>query len=169
MKKFIGIKGLLVLAASYAAHAPALAQKQTPPEGSVPKSVMVPDGETYVLPSGLRVTLVPYGVIPKAAVSLAVEAGSLNEGKSHAGVASLTGDLFREGTATLTSHQLAEATAQMGSALTVPVGEDQTKFELDVLQESAPGQVKILADAVQHPRFPETESARLKNGALRGM
>jgi predicted Zn-dependent peptidase len=167
MKKFIVKKSLLVLAATLATIAPAFGQKQTPPEGSAPKSFMVPASETYVLPSGLRVTLVPYGVIPKAAVSLAVEAGSLNEGKSHAGVASLTGDLFREGTATLTSHQLAEATAQMGSTLTVPVGEDQTKFELDVLQESAPGAVKILADVVEHPRFPESELARLKNDALR--
>jgi zinc protease len=119
------------------------------------------------LPSGLSVTLVPYGIIPKAAVSLAVDAGSLNEGKSHAGVASLAGDLFREGTTTLTSQQLAEATAQMGSALAVPVGEDQTKFELDVLQESAPDAVRILADVVEHPRFPESELARLKNDALR--
>ena len=167
MKKVIAIKSLLVFAASLAAIASAFSQKQAPPEGSAPKSFTVPASETYVLPNGLRVTLVPYGIIPKAAVSLAVEAGSLNEGKLHAGVASLTGDLFREGTATLTSHQLAEATAQMGSALTVPVGEDQTKFELDVLQEFAPDAVKILADVVEHPRFPESELARLKNDTLR--
>jgi zinc protease len=167
MKEIIVKKSLLVLATSLAAVAPGFGQKQTPPEGSAPKSFTVPAGDTYVLPSGLSVTLVPYGIIPKATISLAVEAGSLNEGKSRAGVASLAGDLFREGTATLTSHQLAEATAQMGSALTVPVGEDQTKFELDVLQESAPEAVKILADVVEHPRFPESELARLKNDALR--
>jgi len=167
MKEIIAKRILLVLAASLASIEPAFGQKQTPPEGSAPKSFTVPASDTYVLPSGLSVTLVPYGIIPKAAVSLAVEAGSLNEGKSHAGVASLTGDLFREGTTTLTSQQLAEATAQMGSALTVPVGEDQTKFELDVLQESAPDAVKILADVVEHPRFPGSELARLKNDALR--
>src|SRR5690349_15874706 len=119
MKKVIATKSLLVFAASLAVIASAFNQKQAPPEGSAPKSFTVPASETYALPNGLRVTLVPYGIIPKVAVSLAVEAGSLNEGKLHAGVASLTGDLFREGTATLTSHQLAEATAQMGSALTV--------------------------------------------------
>jgi len=167
MKETIVKKTLLVLAASLAAIAPAFGQKQTPPEGSAPKSFTVPASDTYVLPSGLSVTLVPYGIIPKAAVSLAVDAGSLNEGKSHAGVASLAGELFREGTTTLTSQQLAEATAQMGSALAVPVGEDQTKFELDVLQESAPDAVRILADVVEHPRFPESELARLKNDALR--
>src|ERR1700724_1395639 len=106
MKKIIAKKILLVLAASLPAITPAFGQKQTPPEGSAPKSFTVPASATYVLPNGLRVTLVPYGIIPKAAVSLAVEAGSLNEGKSHAGVASLTGDVLREGTATFTSQQL---------------------------------------------------------------
>ena len=167
MKKIVVKKSVLVLVASLAGIAPVYGQKQTPPEGGAPKSFTVPASESYVLPNGLRVTLVPYGIIPKAAISLAVDAGSLNEGKSHAGVASLTGDLFREGTVMLTSQQLAEATAQMGSALTVPVGEDQTKFELDVLQESAPGAVRLLADVVEHPRFPESQLARLKNDALR--
>ncbi|HMD07552.1 MAG TPA: insulinase family protein [Candidatus Acidoferrum sp.] len=133
MKKIAVKKNVLVLVASLAGIAPVYGQKQTPPEGGAPKSFTVPASESYVLPNGLKVTLVPYGIIPKAAISLAVDAGSLNEGKSHAGVASLTGDLFREGTVMLTSQQLAQATAQMGSALTVPVGEDQTKFELDVL------------------------------------
>jgi zinc protease len=160
-------KTLFILAASLVALAPAFGQKQTPPEGSAPKSFSVPASETYVLPNGLKVTLVPYGIIPKAAVSLAVDAGSMNEGKPHVGVASLTGDLFKEGTVTLTSKQLAEETAQMGSALAVSVGEDQSKFELDVLQEFAPDAVKLLADVVEHPLFPESELARLKNDAER--
>lgn len=160
-------KSFLVLATWLVAIAPAFGQKQTPPEGSAPKSFTVPVSETYVLPNGLKVTLVPYGIIPKAVVSLAVDAGSLNESKSRVGVASLTGDLLKEGTITLTSQQLAEATAQMGSALTVSVGEDQSKFELDVLQESAPDAVQVLADVVEHPRLPESELARLKNDEQR--
>jgi zinc protease len=160
-------KTSLFLTASLVVLAPAFGQKQTPPEGSAPKSFSVPASETYLLPNGLKVTLVPYGIIPKAAVSLAVDAGSMNEGKPHVGVASLTGDLFKEGTVTLTSKQLAEATAQMGSALAVSVGDDQSKFELDVLQEFAPDAVKLLADVVEHPLFPKSELARLKNDAER--
>ena len=160
-------KAWLVLVASLVALAPAFGQKQTPPEGSAPKSFSVPASETYVLPNGLKVTLVPYGIIPKAAVGLAVDAGSMNEVKARVGVASLTGDLFKEGTVTLTSKQLAEATAQMGSALAISVGDDQSRFELDVLQEFAPDAVKLLADVVEHPLFPESELARLKNDAAR--
>jgi zinc protease len=115
----------------------------------------------------MKVTLVPYGIIPKAAISVAVDAGNLNEGKNRVGVADLTGELFKEGTVMLTSQQLAQETGAMGSTLNVVVGADQTKLELDVLQEFAPQAVRLLADVVEHPRLPESELARLKNDSLR--
>src|SRR6516165_2649679 len=126
---------ILVFAAFLTGTVPAFAQKQTPPEGTPAKPFTVPANETYTLPNGMKVTLVPYGIIPKAAISVAVDAGSLNEGKNRVGVADLTGDLFKEGTITLSAQQLAQQTGAMGSTLNVVVGPDQTKFELDVLQE----------------------------------
>src|SRR5580693_9925683 len=101
-------KTSLFLTASLVVLAPAFGQKQTPPEGSAPKSFSVPASETYLLPNGLKVTLVPYGIIPKAAVSLAVDAGQINEGSGRVGVASLTTDLMKEGTEKLTAQQVAE-------------------------------------------------------------
>jgi zinc protease len=158
---------VVVLAGCLVGISPAVAQKQTPPEGAPPKPFTVPASETYSLPNGMTVTLVPYGIIPKAAISVAVDAGSLNEGKNRVGVADLSGEMFREGTVMLTSQQLAEETGRMGSTLTVSVSEDQTRLELDVLQEFAPSAVRLLADVVEHPRFPESELARLKNDTLR--
>jgi zinc protease len=79
MKLFLS-RATLIFAASYAsAQAPAPSQKQTPPVGGAPKPFNVPAHETYALANGMRVTLVPYGNIPKVAVSLAVRAGNLNE------------------------------------------------------------------------------------------
>jgi zinc protease len=158
---------VLVLAGCLVGVTPAFAQKQSPPEGSAPKPFTVPASETYTLPNGMKATLVAYGIIPKAAISVAIDTGSLNDGKNRVGVADLTGELFKEGTATLTSQQLAEQTARMGSTLNVVVGADQTKLSLDVLQEFAPEAIRLLADVVQHPRLPESELARLKNDSLR--
>src|SRR5260370_42680807 len=86
------------IAGSIVGIAPAVAQKQAPPEGGPPKAFTVPANETYTLPNGLKVTLVPYGIIPKAAISLAVDAGEINERSGRTGVASLTTDLMKEGT-----------------------------------------------------------------------
>ena len=159
--------GLLAIAGSVLGIAPAVAQKQMPPEGGPPKAFTVPATETYTLPNGLKVTLVPYGIIPKAAISLAVDAGQINEGSGRVGVASLTTDLMKEGTEKLSAQQVAETAARMGSTLEVHAGKDQTKLGIDVLQEFAPDAVKLLADVAQHPRLPESEIDRLKNDALR--
>ena len=159
----------LVLAGLLAAGIPAFAQKQAPPEGSAPKAFTVPASETYALPNGMKVTLVPYGIIPKAAISIAVDAGELNEGKGHDGVSSLIADLFKEGTEKLNSDQLAAETARMGSTLSVNADADQTEFSMDVLQEFAPDAVRLLGDVLQHPRLPESELARLKNDMLRNI
>jgi predicted Zn-dependent peptidase len=158
---------LLVIAGNVLGIAPAVAQKQAPPEGGPPKAFTVPANETYTLPNGLKVTLVPYGIIPKAAISLAVDAGEINEGSGRTGVASLTTDLMKEGTEKQTAQQVAEAAARMGSTLEIHAGKDQTKLGIDVLQEFAPDAVKLLADVAQHPRLPQSEIDRLKNDALR--
>src|ERR1700742_3174659 len=165
MNRKIWKESMLVLVLSMSAIA--VAQKQSPPEGTPPKAFIVPAHESYTLPNGLKVTLVPYGMIPKVAVSLAINAGAANEASDHHGVATLTSSLIKEGTATLTSEQLANEAARMGSTLNVTLSEDQTLTELDVLSEFGPDAVRLLGDVVQHPRLPESELPRLKNDMLR--
>jgi len=50
---------LLVFAAMTLAAAPSFAQKQTPPAGGPPKAFTLPAHESYTLPNGFQVTLVP--------------------------------------------------------------------------------------------------------------
>jgi zinc protease len=167
MKTTTPNKILLVLTVAFAMAVPLQAQKQTPPEGGPAKAFTVPANETYTLANGMKVTLVPYGIIPKVTVSAAIDAGSINESSDHVGLSSLTADLLKEGTQSLTSEQLADATAKMGSTLDVTANEDQTIAQLDVLSEFGPRAVMLLADVLEHPRLPESEIARLKNDALR--
>ena len=167
MKDVARMATWLVLILGAAGVPAARAQKQTPPEGGPAKAFSVPGNETYALSNGLKVTLVPYGLIPKAALSVAVDAGGLNEGSSRIGVADLTAELLKEGTVTLPAEQVAEEAARMGSTLEVSAGADQTTVGLDVLEEFAPDAVRLLADVLEHPRLPESELARLKNNMLR--
>jgi len=149
------------------AAAPGMAQKQTPPAGGAPKAFTVPAHESYALANGLKVTLVPYGNIPKVTISLALRGGNIDEAKDQLGVADITGELLKEGTTTLSSKEVAEAAARMGSTLAVTVGADETTAAMDVLSESGPAAVKLLADVVEHPLLPESEIARLKTNILR--
>jgi zinc protease len=158
---------LLVLAVLAVASLPAAAQKQTPPAGGQPKPFTVPANETYTLPNGMRVTLIPYGNIPKVTLSLAMASGNLNEPKNKNSIADITGDLMKEGTASLSAQALAETAARMGSTLGISVGVDQSTLDIDVLEEFGPDAVRLISDVVQHPRLPESEFPRLKADMLR--
>ena len=158
---------LPVLAAAIATAAPCLAQKQTPPPGGPAKPFTLPAHETYTLANGMKVTLVPYGNIPKVTVNLALRTGDLNEPAGLKGVADTTGELLKEGTTSLRASALAEAAARMGSSLNVGTGADETTFDMDVLSEYGADAVKLLADVLQHPLLPESELARLKQNLLR--
>jgi len=157
----------LVLMLALCAISAATAQKQPPPEGGPAKAFTVPAHETYALPNGMKVTLVPYGIIPKATISIAIDAGGVDEGAEHVGVASLTAELLKQGTATLTAQQLADEAANMGSTLVIDTDADETTASLDVLGEFAPRAVRLMADVLEHPKLPESELPRLKNNMLR--
>jgi zinc protease len=168
MIKLFLTSAIFVFAASNAAaQAPAPSQKQMPPAGGAPKPFNVPAHESYTLPNGMRVTLVPYGNIPKAAVSLAIRAGNLNEPQDVLGVADITGELLKEGTKTMSSQELAEAAARMGSSLSVTVGADESAIDVDVLSEYGGRAVTLVSDVALHPALPESELARLKANLLR--
>jgi zinc protease len=166
MKFLLFIAPMAFTAAATPAQAPP-AQKQTPPAGGPPKAFNVPAHETYTLPNGMRVTLVPYGNIPKVDISLSVRAGNVNDPRGVLGVADITGELLKEGTQTLSAKALAETIAGMGSSLDLRVGEDETAVDVDVLSEYTSAAVKLMADFAIHPLLPESELPRLKANLLR--
>src|SRR5438552_14877653 len=118
------MKMIAAFAATFALFAtPILAQqKQTPPAGGPPKPFTVPAHETYELPNGMKVTLVPYGNLPKVTLSLVTRTGNLNEPADLTGLADLSGKLMKEGTTTKSSKQIAEDSARMGGAVNITVG-----------------------------------------------
>lgn len=160
--KFVRVAGIAAIMA-----VPAWAQKQVPPAGGPPKPFTVPAHTTYTLPNGLKVTLVPYGNLPKVTLDLVVRSGNLNDPEDSTGLADLTGQLMKEGTKTRSSKRIAEESASMGGALNIGVGVDESTISMDVLSEFGPKAAALLADVAQNPLFPESELPRLKNDALR--
>src|SRR5437868_90170 len=75
----VWFSALAVLAVCLLSPLPAFAQKQTPPAPGVPKDVKLPPKRTFTLDNGMRVSLVPFGNIPMAALQLNIRAGNINE------------------------------------------------------------------------------------------
>ena len=162
MKTIVTVLALLGVLAS-----PARSQKQTPPEGGTQKDFILPASTTFTLDNGIRATLVPYGSIPKAVVSVAVFAGNYNETDAEGGLADVVGTLLKEGTATRSAKQIAEDAAGMGGDVTVTVTGERTLVGGAVLSEFAPAFVGLVADVLMNPAFPATELERIKGDQIR--
>jgi predicted Zn-dependent peptidase len=150
-----------------AAAAPLFAQKQAPPEAGKPKGFSVPAPHKFTLENGMAVTLVEYGTLPKVTVRLAVRTGNIDEKAGEVWLSDVMGDLLSQGTGTRTAAEIAEAAARMGGELNVNVGEDRTDLSGDVLSEFGPDMAELIADVAMHPKFPESELARLKGDRQR--
>lgn len=158
---------LTALAAAVLIATPALAQKQTPPPPGPAKNFVVPPARHFVLGNGMQVTLVPYGQVPKVNVELVVYAGHAAERPDQVWLSDLMGDLLQEGTTTRTARQVNDAVARMGGSLQLTTGADATYLGADVLSDSGPDLVALIADVARHPRFPASELARLKADRVR--
>ena len=157
---------LLVATATALAQAPA---RQAPPAGDAPKPFTLPAAESYTLPNGLGITLVPYGTVPKVRVHLAVDAANADETAQQIWLSDLTGELMKEGTTTRSAEAIAESLARMGGSLDIGVNADVTSVSTDVLSEYVADAVGIIADVVQHPALPESELPRLKADLARNL
>ncbi|WP_415837315.1 M16 family metallopeptidase [Pontibacter korlensis] len=146
-----------------------LAQKQTPPEGGEPKNFTLPAKQEFKLPNGLEATMVPYGEIPKVTVNLVVQAGNVHEVPKENGLADIVGKLMEQGTATRNASQIAEEVARMGGSLHISIGPNQTYISGDVLSEYGPDLIRLMADILKEPAFPESELERVKNDFKRQM
>jgi zinc protease len=162
--KYIFVLALLVFGSRGA-----VAQKETPPAGGNPRDFKLPAKQELSLPNGLRATMVPYGEIPKVTASLVVQVGNVHEKPNENGLADIVGRLMREGTTTRTASQISQEVARMGGSLNVSVGPNQTTLSGSVLSEFGPELVRLLAELVQHPAFPQSEIERVKNDFKRNM
>lgn len=137
-------------------------QREQPPAAGTPKDIRLPARRTFTLDNGLRVSLVPFGTVPKAALQLNVLAGAINETADQTWLSQVVGELLEEGTRTRSGAQLAADAAAMGGSLNVGVGADQTTISLEVLAERAGDAARLIADVASNSTLPESELPRVK-------
>jgi predicted Zn-dependent peptidase len=143
------------------------AQKELPPAGGQPKDFVLPRATSFALENGLKVTLVPYGTIPKVTIYAVVRTGHINETADEVWLADLTAEWMKEGAGSRTAQMLARDASKIGGTISVSVGDDRTFVTGDALGEFAPDLVGLLADVVRAPTFPQSELNRLKNNYAR--
>lgn len=157
-----------LLSAMVIASGLALAQqKELPPEGGAPKPFHLPKTDDFTLANGMKVTLVPYGIVPRVAVRAFVSAGGVNEQANQVWLSRLTGLLMKEGTKSLSSEQLAQQAADAGGQLEIEAGVEDTSVGGVVLSDQAAKFIVLVADVLQNASLPASEVPRLKADLIR--
>ncbi len=140
--------------------------KEQPPKGGPALDFNLPAIERITLDNGLKVTLVPFGKIPKTVIRVDIRTGNLNEGDD-VWLADLTTEMMKEGTVARSAELIAKQTARMGGELSLSTGLDQTFLGLSVLSEYASDAIGLAAESLREPAFPADQLERLRSSLER--
>ncbi len=144
-------------------------QKEVPPPGGEPKDFNLPPIQKISLDNGLQASMVSYGDIPQAVVRVYLRVGNIDENADEVWLADLTGEMLKEGTTDLSATEIAKKVAGYGGQVNVSTGVDQSWIGGEVLSEFTPQMVKLLADIIKNPAFPEKEFDRVKKDFMRNL
>jgi zinc protease len=143
------------------------ARRETPPAAGTPKPFRVPPRRTITLGNGMKLTLVPYGRVPKTAIELELRTGSIDEGPTDVSLGAVTADMLLEGSATRSAQDISRQAAEMGGALSATSGAEAVSIGGEVLSSFATGYVALIADVVRNPRFAEADLKRILDKHVR--
>ncbi|MDQ4121267.1 MAG: insulinase family protein [Acidobacteriota bacterium] len=143
--------------------------RKNPPAPLAPRSINLPNPSESVLPNGLKVVVVQDNRLPITTFRLAFRSGSANDPAEMPGLTAMTASQLNEGTATRTSLQIAEEVERLGASLSASASADFTTVSASALSNYAPEILRLMADVVLNPSFPENELALAKQNTLQNL
>lgn len=130
---------------------------------AVPKFVT----EEFALPNGLRVVVVPNHEVPYATATLGIVNGGWSEEKP--GTANLATEMITKGSANHTAAELAEELEFNAISLSGGASIDVTSVHAGGVTDNFDTAMKLMAEVVRTPKFPESELEILRQQVLLGL
>ncbi|MEN3337711.1 MAG: hypothetical protein V7647_1387 [Acidobacteriota bacterium] len=175
--------GVFAITAPAAAQAPAQGGAPAPSttrmvlKGRAPVSpdvlkVKLPRPQEADLANGLHLIVLEDRHLPQITFQIIIPgAGGYFDPPDQVGLASLTGQLMREGTTTRTSPQISEALETMSATLTVNSGMAAASASVagSSLTENFEKLMDLAADVLLHPAFAPAEWERLRTRSRAGL
>lgn len=146
-------------------EAPKEPWRATRPAAGPPLELKLPDFQKAELKNGLTVIVIEDHGLPTVRASLVVKAGSSVDGKE-AGLASLTWDLLDEGAGTMNAPGVANAFADIGSAVSVGAGREYGTISAGFLKKNADRGLELIGLIAQKPAFAAADFDRVKKLAV---
>lgn len=131
--------------------------------------IVLPTMSDKTLDNGLKIIVVENHEQPVVSMRLLVKSGTASDGKGKAGLANLTADLLRKGTATRDATKISEEIDFVGGNLGARAELDATNVTSEVLTKHFDVGLTLLTDIVLNPTFAESEIDRLRKQTLAGL
>ncbi len=140
--------------------------RTTLPELGVPPTINFPEFERATLSNGLKVVLAKRTTVPVVKLILNINGGYSSDILSSPGTAKLAMNMLDEGTKDMSALEISEELEKLGSQLGIGSGLDQSYVSLNSLKANLEPSIKIMADIISRPSFPESELERLRKDQL---
>jgi zinc protease len=156
---------ILIFLVSLTAYSQTVDRTKPPQTPPLPDYKLPPVTEV-TLPNGLRVVAVEDKRFPMVHFRLGFNAGTKFDPADMSGLASMTGDLLKEGTKTRSQKQIADELASLGANIEASASPDWLMLTGSVLSENLDKQLELLADMALNANFPENEVALRKENIV---
>ncbi len=143
-------------------------RKSLPEEGKA-AAVVFPKRQRATLSNGLKIILAERKSIPVVNVQLQIDAGYASDQTTSPGTAALAMGMLDEGTKTMSSLQINEELAMLGATLGTGSNLDMSVVTMSALKVNLDASLKIFADVILNPSFPEADFSRLQKQQLVGI
>lgn len=153
----------MILPALLLAAAASAADMSKPPETAPMRAVRLPARTEWRLPNGLTVVLVEDRRAPLVTARLAVAGGDASIAPEDAGLSEALAELLTDGTARMTSKQIADAAELFGGSIGASSEPDAFVLSASALSDKAGAMLSLLADVARAPSFPAAEVSLRKD------
>ncbi|MBV7264930.1 insulinase family protein [Erythrobacter sp. WH131] len=132
-------------------------------------SLDFPELERATLANGMQLTYAQRDAVPATYVTMSFDAGSAADPVDKRGLEDLTLELFDEGTADLTSQDIAEQRERLGASISTGGGADRSTFTLSALSSNLTPSLELLSSVVREPAFNAADLERVRAQTITGI
>lgn len=143
--------------------------RKSAPAALAPKKFEIAKPFETTLPNGLKVIVFEDKRQPLVSYRLGFKTGTIYDPKDSNGLTAATTAMLNEGTKTRPSKQLAEEIERLGASISASASEDNTIVAASALAMYSSDVLKLMADMVLNPAFPESELALYKKNTIENL
>lgn len=118
--------------------------------------------QAATLDNGMQVLVCTRTDLPKVSVAAVVKGGTVLDPADKAGLAHLMTRTIIRGTTSRDALEISQEMGDLGTTLSTAANNEDLRFTMDVLKRHLPEAMKVLADVLRNPTFPEAEVDREK-------